>query len=442
MTPPTFFAVEYAINPWMDTSTPVDVDRAIAQWENLRDTYRHLGHTVDVVEPVPGLPDMVYAANAGLIINGTAIVARFKHAERQGESVAYANWMDEHGHDPIATRHVNEGQGDLLVVGSTILAGTGFRTQSQAHTEVAAITGMPVISLELVDPRFYHLDTALTVLDDTTIAYYPPAFTAAARGRLRDLFPDAIEVASTDAYRPGSQRGVRRQARGIPGPGQRFRRAALSRRLPPHRRRPFRAAQGWRLGEMLHAGGVFMTMADITSEATTGATAEAIALDNTYAAHNYSPLPVVAASARGAWITDVEGHRYLDCLAAYSAVNFGHHNDEIVAAAHRQLDAVTLVSRAFHSDRLGPFCAALAGLCGKDMVLPMNSGAEAVESGLKVARKWGTDVKGVPLDMANIIVADNNFHGRTISIVSFSSDADRPWWIRAIHTGIPVRTVR
>ncbi|MBI3691667.1 MAG: ornithine--oxo-acid transaminase, partial [Mycolicibacterium aromaticivorans] len=109
-------------------------------------------------------------------------------------------------------------------------------------------------------------------------------------------------------------------------------------------------------------------------------------------------------------------------LAAYSAVNFGHHNDEIVAAAHRQLDAVTLVSRAFHSDQLGPFCAALAGLCGKDMVLPMNSGAEAVESGLKIARKWGTDVKGVPAGMANIVVADNNFHGRTISIVSFSSD--------------------
>ncbi|MBB3605440.1 N-dimethylarginine dimethylaminohydrolase [Mycolicibacterium sp. BK556] len=200
MTPPTFFAVEYAINPWMDTSTPVDVERALAQWENLRDTYRRLGHTVDLVEPVPGLPDMVYAANAGLIINGTAIVARFKHTERHGESVAYAAWMDERGHDPVATRHINEGQGDLLVVGSTILAGTGFRTQSQAHDEVAAITGMPVVSLELVDPRFYHLDTALTVLDDTTIAYYPPAFTAAARGRIRDLFPDAIEVASTDAY--------------------------------------------------------------------------------------------------------------------------------------------------------------------------------------------------------------------------------------------------
>lgn len=165
-----------------------------------------------------------------------------------------------------------------------------------------------------------------------------------------------------------------------------------------------------------------MTVADTVASMLPSSTAAAIALDDAYAAHNYSPLPVVAASAQGAWITDVEGRRYLDCLAAYSAVNFGHRNDEIIATAHRQLDAVTLVSRAFHSDRLGPFCAALAQLCGKDMVLPMNSGAEAVESGIKVARKWGADVKGVPEGMANIIVADNNFHGRTISIVSFSSD--------------------
>lgn len=152
------------------------------------------------------------------------------------------------------------------------------------------------------------------------------------------------------------------------------------------------------------------------------ATDAAIALDDRYAAHNYSPLPVVAASAEGAWITDVEGRRYLDCLAAYSAVNFGHCNPEIVAAAHAQLDTVTLVSRAFHSDRLGPFCEALAELCGKDMVLPMNSGAEAVESGIKVARKWGHDVKGVAADKGNIVVARNNFHGRTTTIISFSDD--------------------
>ncbi|HEY9264532.1 MAG TPA: ornithine--oxo-acid transaminase, partial [Mycobacterium sp.] len=152
------------------------------------------------------------------------------------------------------------------------------------------------------------------------------------------------------------------------------------------------------------------------------ATERMIELDDRHVAHNYSPLPVVAVGAEGVWITDIEGRRYLDCLAAYSAVNFGHRNPEVTAAAHAQLDTVTLVSRAFHSDRLAPFCAALARLCGKDMVLPMNSGAEAVESGIKVARKWGLDVKGVPAGHGNIIVARNNFHGRTTTIISFSDD--------------------
>src|SRR6201991_4791947 len=165
-----------------------------------------------------------------------------------------------------------------------------------------------------------------------------------------------------------------------------------------------------------------MTLPDSVAASPGALTASAITLDERHAAHNYSPLPVVAASAEGAWITDVEGRRYLDCLAAYSAVNFGHGNPEIVAAAHAQLDTVTLVSRAFHSDRLGPFCEALAELCGKDMVLPMNSGAEAVESGIKVARKWGPDVKGVPAGASNIVVAHNNFHGRTTTIISFSDD--------------------
>src|SRR6201995_2544383 len=165
-----------------------------------------------------------------------------------------------------------------------------------------------------------------------------------------------------------------------------------------------------------------MTLPDSVAASPGALTASAIALDERHTAHNYSPLPVVAASAEGSWVTDVEGRRYLDCLAAYSAVNFGHRNPEIIATAHAQLDVVTLVSRAFHAEALGRFCAGLAALCDKDMVLPMNSGAEAVESGLKIARKWGTDVKGVPAGQANIVVADNNFHGRTISIVSFSSD--------------------
>jgi N-dimethylarginine dimethylaminohydrolase len=173
MTRPAFFDVEYAINPWMDTDTAVDVDLANLQWERLRDTYRELGHTVDVVEPVAGLPDMVFAANAGLIVNGAAIVARFKHAEREGESAAYAEWMTRQGYAPVKTRHINEGQGDLLVVGGIILAGTGFRTDPRAHREVAEITGMPVLTLELVDPRFYHLDTALMAFIHQPSANHP-----------------------------------------------------------------------------------------------------------------------------------------------------------------------------------------------------------------------------------------------------------------------------
>jgi ornithine--oxo-acid transaminase len=148
------------------------------------------------------------------------------------------------------------------------------------------------------------------------------------------------------------------------------------------------------------------------------------ALVDRRAAHNYAPLPVVAATAEGAWITDVEGRRYLDCLAAYSAVNFGHANPTVLAAARQQLTRLTLVSRAFEHDQFGPFVDELAALVGKDMVLPMNTGAEAVESGIKVARKWGYEVKGVAPNQANIVVMTGNFHGRTTTIISFSDDPE------------------
>jgi N-dimethylarginine dimethylaminohydrolase len=200
MTPPTFFAVEYAINPWMDVTRSVDVRVAQAQWEGLHQTYLRLGHHVDLIEPVPGLPDMVYAANGGFIAHDIAIVARFRFVERAGESRAYSGWMSSLGYRPVSTRHVNEGQGDLLMIGDMVLAGYGFRTDRRAHPEISAALGLPLVSLELVDPRFYHLDTALAVLDDRTIAFYPPAFSAAAVDQLHALFPDAIVVGSADAY--------------------------------------------------------------------------------------------------------------------------------------------------------------------------------------------------------------------------------------------------
>ena len=149
---------------------------------------------------------------------------------------------------------------------------------------------------------------------------------------------------------------------------------------------------------------------------------EAIALEDRHGAHNYHPLPVVIARAEGAWVHDLDGNRYLDALAAYSAVNFGHGHPDLIAAAKAQLDRVTLTSRAFHTDQLGPFCAELAALCRADRVLPMNTGAEAVETAIKAARKWGYEVKGVPDGQAEIIVAEGNFHGRTTTIVSFSDD--------------------
>lgn len=152
--------------------------------------------------------------------------------------------------------------------------------------------------------------------------------------------------------------------------------------------------------------------------------AQAIALEDEHAAHNYHPLPVVVAEGQGAWVTDIDGRRYLDCLAAYSAINFGHSNPLLLDAARAQLDRITLTSRAFHNDQLGPFVTELAALAGKDMVLPMNTGAEAVETAIKVARAWGYRVKGVPDGRANIIVMAGNFHGRTTTIVSFSDDPD------------------
>jgi ornithine--oxo-acid transaminase len=160
----------------------------------------------------------------------------------------------------------------------------------------------------------------------------------------------------------------------------------------------------------------------MTAPARTRGSEELIRAEEPVVAHNYHPLPVVVARAEGAWVEDVEGRRYLDMLAGYSALNFGHRHPALVEAAHRQLDRLTLTSRAFYNDRLAGFAERLAALTGTDMVLPMNTGAEAVESGIKVARKWAYDVKGVPADRATIVVAADNFHGRTTTIVSFSTD--------------------
>ncbi len=151
--------------------------------------------------------------------------------------------------------------------------------------------------------------------------------------------------------------------------------------------------------------------------------AEHIELVERYGAHNYHPLPIVIASGEGVWVEDLDGNRYLDMLAAYSAVNFGHCNPDLVAVASEQLRRVTLTSRAFHNDQIGPFCRELAQLCRMEVVLPMNTGAEGVETAIKTARKWGYTVKGVPADQAKIICCRDNFHGRTTTVISFSTDS-------------------
>ncbi|GIJ00558.1 N-dimethylarginine dimethylaminohydrolase [Sediminihabitans luteus] len=206
---PTYFTVSYQINPWMDTSRPVDTARAISQWERLRDVHRDLGHEVVLIEPLTGLPDMVYAANGATVVDGTAYSALFKHPERAAEGPAYLAWFAEHDFATREARHINEGEGDLLLAGDRILAGYGFRSERSSHAEIASLWHREVVSLELVDPRFYHLDTALTVLrgDDgagpdqtpVDVAYYPEAFSPESRARLEALFPDALRATEADA---------------------------------------------------------------------------------------------------------------------------------------------------------------------------------------------------------------------------------------------------
>src|SRR6202789_2817844 len=200
MCPPDFFAVSYAINPWMHPGQPVDAGRARRQWRELRDTYTALGHTVAAIEPVAGLPDMVFAANGATVIDGTVLGVRFRHPERAGEAAAYRAWFLRHGspavHEPV---FVNEGEGDILIAGETVLAGYGFRSDLAAADELASVFGRRVVSLRLVDPRFYHLDTALCVLDATTAMYYPAAFDDAGRAALASMFAELIEAKDEDA---------------------------------------------------------------------------------------------------------------------------------------------------------------------------------------------------------------------------------------------------
>jgi N-dimethylarginine dimethylaminohydrolase len=196
---PTHFAVEYAINPWMDPTVPVDVDLAIRQWETLRQAHLDLGHVVDEIYPLPGLPDMVFAANGATVVDGRVLAVQFRDPQRADEAPAYRSWFERAGFEVYDPKHVNEGEGDILLAGEFLLAGTGFRTAHAAHAHVQEIFGRPVVTLQLVDPCYYHLDTALCVLDDRTVAYLPEAFSPGSQAVLRRLFPDAILASPEDA---------------------------------------------------------------------------------------------------------------------------------------------------------------------------------------------------------------------------------------------------
>ncbi|TMQ90185.1 amidinotransferase [Actinomadura soli] len=197
---PEHFAVTYVINPWMDPVAGADAGKAVGQWEALRAAYLALGHEVSLIDPIEGLPDMVFAANGALVVGGRVYGARFTHPERHAEGPAYSRWLRKNGFSEVLdAEHTNEGEGDFLTLDHVILAGTGFRTELAAHQEAQEFLGRPVVTLRLVDPRFYHLDTALFPLGGGNVAYFPGAFSPGSRAVLERLFPNAILAGERDA---------------------------------------------------------------------------------------------------------------------------------------------------------------------------------------------------------------------------------------------------
>jgi N-dimethylarginine dimethylaminohydrolase len=201
---PDYFTVSYRINPWMHPEDPTDTSLAVRQWEVLYQTYIDLGFDVKLIDPIEGLPDMVYAANGGFVLDGIAYGASFTYPERQPEGPAYMEWFRANGYDVRVPANINEGEGDFLLVGDVLLAGQGFRSASNSHQELSEIFGREVISLNLINPSFYHLDTAVAVLDpeggtDANIAYLPSAFDAPSLAILRERYPDAVIVNEEDA---------------------------------------------------------------------------------------------------------------------------------------------------------------------------------------------------------------------------------------------------
>ncbi len=434
MCPPKLYEVSYVINPWMQGNLGHSSRRrALEQWESL---YAALSKVANIllVEPVAGSPDMVFTANAGLARKGVVAISSFRHIERQGEEPWFRQWFREAGYRivdlPRATPFEGEGDALFSADGSRLWAGYGPRTMEASHDALRRIwEDVEVVGLRLVDPRFYHLDTCFAPLEDGSILYYPPAFDEASLRKIQAFYPPEMRIAVSEqdalvfacnAVNIGRTIVLNRIS------------AELEREL---RGRGFDVVQVL-LDEFLKAGGAAKCLVmkltpelhrvDAVPEKESRERqqdADLIAMEDRYGAHNYHPLDVVIERAQGAWVTDVNGRRYLDFLAAYSAVNQGHCHPAILSAMMEQARKVTLTSRAFRNDQLPRLLRDLHELTGYEKMLPMNSGAEAVETALKAARKWGETVKGIAEDRTEIIVCSNNFHGRTIAIVGLSTDA-------------------
>lgn len=247
---PEHFTVSYRINPWMHPEAPTDTSRAVQQWQQLYDTYRKLGFGVELIEGVPGLPDMVYAANGGFVLDGIAYAARFHYPQRAAEGPAYAAWFEARGLKVAEPVSVNEGEGDFLLVGDTIFAGTGFRSDLASHDELRRLYDREVVSLRLVDPEFYHLDTAFAVLNPAggpaAVAYLPRAFDPASQAELRRRFPDAVIATDSDAAVLGLNSFSDGHNVVIASRAETFARGLLDRGYQPH---------GVDLSELLLGGG-------------------------------------------------------------------------------------------------------------------------------------------------------------------------------------------
>jgi ornithine--oxo-acid transaminase len=429
---PKLYEVSYVINPWMKGNLGNSSRRrALQQWEDL---YTVLSGLADIhlVEPIAGSPDMVFTANAGLARDGVVAISSFYHPERQGEEPHFREWFRKAGYAVVDLPRDTpfEGEGDALFSadGSLLWAGHGTRTLEASHSALQKLWDVEVVSLRLIDPRFYHLDTCFAPLEDGSLLYYPPAFDEESLRKIEAVYPaeKRIAVREEDAVV---------FACNAVNLGKTIVLNYVSSELEQElRSRGFEVIQVG-LDEFLKAGGAAKCLvmkltpeihaqseACDVAEPGGGVETKLIAMEEEYGAHNYHPLDVVIDRAQGAWVTDVNGRRYLDFLAAYSAVNQGHCHPEILAAMVEQAQKVTLTSRAFRNDQLPLLLRDLHELTGFEMALPMNSGAEAVETALKAARKWGETVKRIDANRTEIIACSNNFHGRTISIVGFSTD--------------------